>query len=75
MRLGEVSIAAEVMGSAKQSSNWKVQMSWKVILALIQGDSFRGRLWSSGSTLHEDEEKSKIDVIMHRQHADFYSFL
>ena len=43
-------------------------------LALIQGDSFRGRLWSSGSTLHEDEEKSKIDVIMHRQHADFYSF-
>lgn len=48
-------------------------------LALVQGDGFRGRLSSSagsdGLVQDDDEGKnSRIDMIMHRQHADFHSF-
>ena len=46
-------------------------------LTLVQGDGFRGRLSSCGSDAqgdYDDKEKSKIDIIMHRQHANFYNF-
>ena len=47
-------------------------------LALVEGDGFRGRLSSGGPDGpvqdNEDGKTSRIDLIMHRQHADFLSF-